>query len=338
MQLSVIIPTRDRRRTLVRALAALALQEECNSGEVEVIVVDDGSSDDTDAAVKNLIPGFPFSLQYLRQAPRGPAAARNRGIHKARGKLVLFINDDTIATPKLLARHIRCHAERPEAHWATLGLFTWHPSLNITPFMRWVERVWFKYDQLLSGRNNPDFTFFFTCNLSLKREFLLQHGMFDEEFGGPALEDTELGYRLAQQGLQIHFCPQAIGYHDHHTDLEAACQRQEMVGRWANVIVQKVPPHLVIDHFWPSIARWPGMSALIPHFMQPFARILERRIASHSLNKLVLTYHFLLGMDQGAPTAGTRREDGRIADHCEDHLSVKAPHGISMGQLCVLAR
>jgi GT2 family glycosyltransferase len=301
VELSVIIPTRTRQGVLARALAALARQEGIRPAEFEVIVVDDGSTDDTGAVVKELEAGFPWPLRYYRQTPRGPAAARNRGIKEAHGRLVLFLNDDTIAAPDLLARHVDCHAEHPPEHLAVLGLFTWLPELEITPFMRWAERVWFKYDQLLSGRTEPDFTFFFTCNLSLKRSFMLAHGLFDEEFGGPALEDTELGYRLSQQGLRLIFCPEAVGYHDHATDVQAACRRMEMVGRWANLIVQKVPPHLVIDHFWPSIARWPTMDVVIPHFMEPLARRLERRVAIHSLNKLVTTHHFLRGMDKGVP-------------------------------------
>jgi hypothetical protein len=90
-----------------------------------------------------------------------------------------------------------------------------------------------------------------------------------------------------------------------------------MVGQWANVIVQKVPSNLVIDHFWPSIARLPGMSVLIPYFMKPLARMLERRIAFHPLNKLVLTYHFLRGMETGAPTSGADVKEDRIADQPE---------------------
>jgi len=326
-QLSVIIATRNRKQVLERSLAALAAQEGISPGEVEIIVVDDGSSDGTRTIVERLIPNYPWSLSYDRQAPRGPAAARNRGIRESQGPLVLFLNDDTIATPKLLAHHLSCHAKHPEAHWAILGLFTWHPQIEITPFMRWAQRVWFKYDQLLSGRVQPDFTFFFTCNLSLKRDYLLAHGLFDEEFGGPALEDTELGYRLAQQGMQIHFCPEAIGYHDHPTDLDAACRRMEMVGRWANVIVEKVPSHLVIDHFWPTIARWPGMGLLIPHLFCPLARRLERRVTFHPLNKLVTTHHFLRGMDKGAPTNGIPGPDSGNANQRETNPSRDLPMG-----------
>jgi hypothetical protein len=193
--------------------------------------------------------------------------------------------------------------------------------------MRWAERVWFKYDQLLSGRKQPDFTFFFTCNLSLKRDYLVAHGVFDEEFGGPALEDTELGYRLAEQGMRIHFCPEAVGYHDHPTDLDAACRRMEMVGRWANVIVEKVPPHLVIDHFWPSVVRWPGMDLLISHLLSPLAQKLERRVALHPLNKLVTTYHFVRGMDKGIPATRDPRPDGRDADQQDPTSSCNLPMG-----------
>lgn len=301
--LSVIIPVRDRPQVLARCLAALAGQQGLEPHVMEVIVVDDGSDDSATADVEALAGRFPWPLTCLRQPPRGPAAARNRGIEAARGDLVLFLNADTLATPGLVAEHLAFHRHRQDPGAALLGLFTWWPELDITPFMRWAERAWFKYDQLLSGRVEPDFTFFYTCNLSLSKEFLLAHGLFDEEFSGPALEDTELGYRLSRQGLRLSFRPQALGYHDHPTDLESACRRMEMVGRWAPLIARKVPPRLVIDHFWPSIVRLPGMRLAVRRLAEPLARRLERRLDCHPLYKLVTTAYYVRGMAQGIPSA-----------------------------------
>lgn len=300
-EISVVIPVRNRCDVLVRCLTALAGQQGLGPDSMEVIVVDDGSDDSTGAIVETLASRFPWSLACVRQPARGPAAARNRGLEAARGDLVLFINADTLATPGLVAEHLAFHHCEPEAGWALLGLFTWWPELEITPFMRWAERVWFKYDQLLSGRTEPDFTFFYTCNLSIKREFLLAHGVFDEEFRGPALEDTELGYRLARQGLRLAFRPQALGYHDHPTDLASACRRMETVGRWAALIARKVPPRLVIDHYWPSIVRLPGMRLAVRRLIEPAARRLERRLVCHSLYKLVAMTYYVRGLDQGIP-------------------------------------
>jgi len=303
MEISVIIPTHNRCQVLARCLDALAQQESIEPETVEIIVIDDGSTDSTSGMVKALVSDYPRPLHYLWQETQGPAAARNRGIEMAQGQLVLIINDDTIAAPDLLAQHFRCHAEHPDLNKAVQGLFLWSPELEITPHMRWAARMWFKYDPLLSGQAEPDYSFFYTCNVSLKRKYLLTHGMFDEDFGGPAWEDTELGYRLEQQGMKIIFCKEAVGYHAHPTNLETACRRAEMMGRWTTVLAQKMPPELAVDRYWPTIARWPGVAQLTLHIAEPLACRLEHKIDCHVLYKLVTSHYLVRGMDEGVPEA-----------------------------------
>src|SRR3990172_2174413 len=77
LRLSVIIPTYNRREQLLKCLRALQAQSILPQ-EFEVIVIDDGSTDNTETAVRS--EGFPFSLKYLRQDHQGPGMARNLGI------------------------------------------------------------------------------------------------------------------------------------------------------------------------------------------------------------------------------------------------------------------
>lgn len=85
---SVVVPTYNRRRWLVRCLEAMP-------SEIEVIVVDNGSSDGTHNAVRSV--DHP-NLLYLRQANSGPASARNAGIAVASGEYVVFTDDDCVPT------------------------------------------------------------------------------------------------------------------------------------------------------------------------------------------------------------------------------------------------
>ena len=108
MTFSVVIPTFRRPETLFPVLDALGRQ--VAPPEFEVVVVDDGSGDDTPARLAAYRPAYPF--RYFSQSNGGPASARNRGVREARGRIVLFLGDDTVPEPALLSVHGKAHAER----------------------------------------------------------------------------------------------------------------------------------------------------------------------------------------------------------------------------------
>ncbi len=196
---SVIIPTHNRAATLRECLEGLARQR-FDLSRVEVLVCDDGSTDDT--ATKVAAYAAPYPLHYLRQENRGPAAARNRAIKQARGHYLLILNDDAILEPDALALHLAAHQDHPGDKIAVLGRFTFPPALTNTPFGHALEHstLLFNYAKMKAGEKY-DFNCFYTCNLSLPRQAVVDIGMFDEAFTGPAAEDIELGYRLLPAGL-----------------------------------------------------------------------------------------------------------------------------------------
>ena len=189
LSLTVVIPTYNRKNILKKCLNALFDQTYPQS-DYEVIVVDDGSTDGTEEIVKFLINNSPCILRYFKQEHKGPAAARNLGIKNANGKIILFIGDDIIATPNLIVEHMKRHLTNPEVNIAILGYVTWSPELRITPFMRWLENggPQFSYHEL-KDKEALGHGYFYTCNISLKRHFLLTHGLFDERCKYAAYED-----------------------------------------------------------------------------------------------------------------------------------------------------
>ena len=111
--LSVVIPTRNRRATLVDTLARV-LAQECPSSGFEVIVVDNGSTDETADALADLARRSGGRLRGLREPLRGPAAARNTGAAAASGEVIVFLGDDTEpADDQLLASHAAHHEAHP---------------------------------------------------------------------------------------------------------------------------------------------------------------------------------------------------------------------------------
>jgi glycosyltransferase involved in cell wall biosynthesis len=106
---SVIVPTRDRTETLRRALDSVVAQSYANW---ELIVSEDGATDET----AGLVAGFDEPrLRYLRGAPGGASAARNRGIAAARGALITYLDDDNRMHPNWLKSVVWAFEQRPDA-------------------------------------------------------------------------------------------------------------------------------------------------------------------------------------------------------------------------------
>ena len=244
LRVSVVIPTCNRKAQLLECLGALERQSVLPQ-EFEVVVVDDGSTDGTEAAVRGLT--LPFALQFHRQENQGPGTARNLGIAKARGELILFIGDDIIADSRLLETHLVAHATRPDAGDAVLGHIDWLPSIVPTAVMDYVcgiSSLQFAYHHI-QALPSLDYRFFYTSNISLKRRFLVDAAAdgigFDPSFAFAAFEDSELAYRLEPRGLRLTYVPGALVYHDHPMDLAGFSKREYNVGRMAVVFYRKHP-------------------------------------------------------------------------------------------------
>lgn len=208
-EVSVIIPTYNRRTQLLRCLSALSRQS-AHAGSLEVVVVDDGSTDGTSAAAAEGARSLGLRSRCVSQANAGANAARNRGIELATAPLLLIINDDTIATEYLVAEHLRLHRAHPEETVAVLGRMVISPDLPFSHFHALHHEASFAP---LAGQGQLHWSAFLTSNLSVKRSILGRGNRFNERLRWH--EDIELGERLARQGLRLLYNPDALAYHDH---------------------------------------------------------------------------------------------------------------------------
>lgn len=235
--LTVVIPTYNRSKTLEKALAKYS--EQASACTFEVIVVDDGSTDSTRDIVGAASRRSACPVRYVRQENQGPAAARNSGLRQASGAIILFTDDDIIPGPALVAEHLAWHRRFPDLPTAVLGNVVWAEDAKPTPFMEWYgSHSMFLYGQFVRGCE-LDYTDFYTCNLSLKTEFLRSHGGFNEEFKSAAYEDIELGYRLKKAGMKLLFNADALAYHEQHISFDDACRRARKAQRSEAVFKQK---------------------------------------------------------------------------------------------------
>jgi glycosyltransferase involved in cell wall biosynthesis len=235
IELSVIMPTYRRPEIVRKCLRAFGAQT-LSCLKFEVLVVDDGSPQGLEEIVRSAVQSSSLNACYLYQANSGANAARNRGIAAAKGKILLFINDDTIPTSAMLEEHLKTHREYPDESVAVLGRVTIAPEVPYSLFAKLHLDAGY---QKLEGRRKLDWRAFYTCNVSVKRSFLEKYGFFEEKMRYH--EDTELGQRLSGHGLQVIYHPEALGHHDHYLQEDEYLGIAEREGRSLAVWHGKAP-------------------------------------------------------------------------------------------------
>ena len=234
MKASIIIATYNRAEILKNCLVALEKQ---NFKDFEVIVVDDGGSDNT----REVISGFKqLSIKYIYQEHSQQGVARNKGIKIAKGGYIFFIGDDIIPKENWLEEHIKTLENN--LNCGVLGLTLWHHQLKVNDFMNYLapNGPQFNYGNIKNPKD-CGWDFFWTSNISLPARFLKKEN-FDESFRGWGYEDLELGYRLEKIGLKIIFNKEAIAYHNHsYEDPEAFLMKQEDAAKNVVYMVKKHP-------------------------------------------------------------------------------------------------
>jgi glycosyltransferase involved in cell wall biosynthesis len=203
---SVVIPTYLRRDSLERVLNGLRLQQYPHH-QLEVIVVNDGGDDGTAEMVRQA--SLPFSVCLLEQENLGPGAARNLGVENARGRFLLFLDDDVVPIPQLVTEHAAAHGDRKDR--VVIGTML-GDGRERAPWLRWEsDRLSEQYAAMDRGVFKATPWQFYTGNASVRREHVVSAGGFDVRFR--RAEDIELGFRLERLGLEFVFHSRAAGLH-----------------------------------------------------------------------------------------------------------------------------
>ena len=219
-----------------------ALEAQVDAPEFEIIVINDGSSDDTDVVMSRR-----RGIVFRTQPNFGPGKARNHGVSLALGKFVVFLGDDTVPEPRFLAEHARIHREANDNPLlACLGYTGWPDGERVTAFMDYINDfgLQFGYKLIRDGEVVP-FNFFYTSNISLDRKLMVEHP-FDTTFPAAAWEDIELAYRLDHLGLKIRYNAKAITRHHHPMNVDSFARRQYKVGKSGAIFYRKHPD---LGHF-----------------------------------------------------------------------------------------
>ncbi len=235
----------------------------------EVVVVDDGSTDDTLDWLRQHADVLPH-VRLICQDHQGPAAARNLGVEQARGDVIVFIDSDLVVTAGFLQAHAQGLQQGGDR------VFTYGRVINTCNFD----------DPTSEPYKLTDFSaaYFATGNVAIARHWLEQAGLFDTSFSQYGWEDLELGVRLKQLGLKLIKCPDAVGYHWHPpfslAQIPSLIDKEIQRGRMGVVFYQKHPTwevRLMIQMTWIHRVLWGVLSlggALNERTMAPFLQWL----------------------------------------------------------------
>lgn len=254
---SVVIATFNREELLRRLLLQLDDQT-LDPTKYEVVAVDDGSNADMRERLRDV--RVKYRLLIERQSNAGAAAARQRGVERARGRIVVVVDDDMEIGPTFLERHLAHHEDdrtvvlgrmRPDANLAEMPLFE-----------RFYARVLArKADAFASGAAAPRGRDLYTGNVSFPRSFFLTCGGFDPRFR--ALEDEELGIRLEEAGARFVFADDAETRHGSDwTSMKKWMDRAYRDGVFQTRVARKHPSH-------PDASPWRHFPELNP-ISRPF--------------------------------------------------------------------
>jgi len=298
--ISVVVATYNRKDILPKTLRCLARQTLAFE-QFEVVVVDDGSDDGTPEVIASLTRELPISLRYLRHPNAGICHTQNRGIRAAKGRIVCLIADDIHFTPKALERHLEDHESHPDRRTAVLGMVRQSPDLPATVFHdNWDP---FRLGELVGRREIPCYQFF-ACNVSFKKDFMLDCGMFDEELvktGAYAHEDVELGYRLQGHGMRLLFNEEALAYHYHLVPMEKAMATAFNKGlSWPKFRKAVGAPELTVRYHVSHRAFWQDYGVLLSgrhHLMgldaSPVRLALSQMLRVMLFNVLTVPYAWI---------------------------------------------
>jgi len=244
MRVSIVIPTFNRSLLLPLTIPALAKQRTAPDLDYEVIFVSNGSTDRSGEILQDAVSQYPDKFRYFYGPPTGgPSAPRNIGIRAATGEVIILLDDDVLPDADLLLRHAEFHQRHAEPHHAALGEVYIPPHLLGDPMSLFHS---FPYDQVRT-LERLSYLHFWTCNVSVKRHFMLAAGMFDEQF--LYYEDMICAHRLASQGMHLHFLPAARGQHLHQLKPAAVPAKGQMIGRWLHPFVERIPERAVKERF-----------------------------------------------------------------------------------------
>ncbi len=238
---SIIIPTFNGASRIGNCLEALLTQ--VAGLDVEVLVVNDGSTDETDSAVERY-----SGVRLITQPNAGPASARNLGAQEARGDILLFTDDDCVPMPAWVDAMLAPFSDAEVV--GAKGVYRTHQKSLAARFVQ-VEYE----DRYAKMSGLPSIDFIDTYSAAFRRERFLEMNGYDTSFPVACAEDIELSYRMSARGWKMKFAPEAIVYHTHPETFRAYFKKKYKFAFWRVLAVRKNPGKGIKDSHTPQVMK-----------------------------------------------------------------------------------
>ena len=241
MSVSIIIPTFNGASRIGNCLDALL--EQTVGRDAEILVVNDGSTDNTAEVVARY-----SGVRLITQTNAGPAAARNRGALDAKGTIILFTDDDCVPMPDWLGAMTEPFQD-PDVVGAKGAYRTRQECLAA----RFVQIEYEDRYRLMASLPHIDFVD--TYSAGFRRTRFLEMNGYDTSFPVACAEDVELSYRMSARGWMMKFVPEAIVYHTHPETFWQYLKKKYKFAFWRVLAVRKNPRKTLKDSHTPQIMK-----------------------------------------------------------------------------------
>jgi glycosyltransferase involved in cell wall biosynthesis len=238
---SIIIPTFNGGSRIGRCLNALLNQT--GPRDFEILVINDGSTDNT----AEVVAGYP-GIKLISQSNAGPAAARNRGAQHACGTIILFTDDDCVPEPGWLEAMLE-----PFANPEVAGVKGVYRTKQKEVLARFVQVEYEDRYRLMSRHLWIDFVDAYSAGF--RRNCFLEMGGYDTSFPVACAEDVELSYRMSSCGWKMKFVPKAVVSHTHPHTLWRYLKKKYKFAFWRVHALRKNPGKVVKDSHTPQIMK-----------------------------------------------------------------------------------
>jgi len=242
--LSVIIPAFNAMNTISNCLSSL-INQSVDRTAYEIIVVDDGSTDNT----AEIVMGFK-GVSLIRQKNQGPAAARNHGVQHAKGSIILFTDSDCVAEHDWIEQMVQPFEWNKDIV-GVKGAYKTHQQQLAARFVQLEYED--KYDLM---KKTTYIDFIDTYSAAFKREIFLNFGGYDTHFPVACAEDVELSFRMSSKGYKMVYNPKAVVFHTHPSTFRAYFLKKYKFAYWRMLAVKKNPGKFIRDSHTPQIMKF----------------------------------------------------------------------------------
>ncbi len=241
IKVSVIVPCYNAEKTILKTLKALEKQ---NFAEpFEVIIVDDGSKDNTVKVVKEFAKKSKLRIRVFANPHHGPAWQRNFGARKARGEIVVFTDSDCVPGKSWIKEMVK-----PIEQGKAVGVQGTYKTLNKRSLIARFEgyEIEKRHEKM---KKQKFIDFIGTFSAAYKKDIFLKFGGFDTSFKTASGEDPELSYRIAKAGYKLVFNPKAFVYHPHPDSLRKYLKQKFFRAYWRVLMYKKHPEKMKGDSY-----------------------------------------------------------------------------------------